>query len=178
MVGKAEKLHFSDFFEGNDEIIIKSAIRTNFVSQNLKNWDLRKKMVKKFFLKKNEKKNFFLQIFFLQVYVLNFRNLSYLRKVHDDLAKSERQRQEELEKAMRLAVEKMRLEQEKKDAIGLTEDDTDAPLVDRRQCKTNWNKKIWIQRVESFKMSIIMMGPTTKTKVTMFNDLEYFLIFY
>ncbi|KAF1759462.1 hypothetical protein GCK72_015929 [Caenorhabditis remanei] len=68
-----------------------------------------------------------------EVYVLNFRNLSYLRKVHDDLAKSERQRQEELEKAMRLAVEKMRLEQEKKDAIGLTEDDTDAPLVDRRQ---------------------------------------------
>lgn len=49
-----------------------------------------------------------------EVYVLNFRNLSYLKKVHDDLARSERQRQEELEKAMRLAVEKMRLEQEKK----------------------------------------------------------------
>lgn len=48
--------------------------------------------------------------------MLNFRNLSYLRKVHDDLARSERQRQEELEKAMRMAVEKMRLEQEKKDA--------------------------------------------------------------
>lgn len=68
-----------------------------------------------------------------EVYVLNFRNLTYLRKVHDDLARSERQRQEELEKAMRLAVEKMRLEQEKKDAIGIHDDDTDAPLVDRRQ---------------------------------------------
>lgn len=68
-----------------------------------------------------------------EVYVLNFRNLTYLKKVHDDLARSERQRQEELEKAMRLAVEKMRLEQEKKDAIGLGDDDTDAPLVDRRQ---------------------------------------------
>lgn len=68
-----------------------------------------------------------------EVYVLNFRNLTYLRKVHDDLARSERQRQEELEKAMRLAVEKMRLEQEKKDAIGIHDDDTDAPLVERRQ---------------------------------------------
>uniref|UniRef100_A0A1I7UTV9 Uncharacterized protein n=1 Tax=Caenorhabditis tropicalis TaxID=1561998 RepID=A0A1I7UTV9_9PELO len=68
-----------------------------------------------------------------EVYVLNFRNLTYLKKVHDDLARSDRQRQEELEKAMRLAVEKMRLEQEKKDAIGLTDDDGDAPLVDRRQ---------------------------------------------
>uniref|UniRef100_A0A8R1I1G6 Uncharacterized protein n=1 Tax=Caenorhabditis japonica TaxID=281687 RepID=A0A8R1I1G6_CAEJA len=68
-----------------------------------------------------------------EVYVLNFRNLSYLRKVHDDLARSERQRQEELEKAMRLAVEKMRLEQEKKNDIGSIEDDTDAPLVERRQ---------------------------------------------
>ncbi|CAI2350888.1 unnamed protein product [Caenorhabditis sp. 36 PRJEB53466] len=68
-----------------------------------------------------------------EIYVLNFRNLSYLKKVHDDLARSERQRQEELEKAMRLAVEKMRLEQEKKNDIGLHDDDIDAPLVDRRQ---------------------------------------------
>ncbi|CAO4375512.1 unnamed protein product [Caenorhabditis nigoni] len=68
-----------------------------------------------------------------EVYVLNFRNLAYLRKVHDDLARSERQRQEELEKAMRLTVEKMRMEQERKDAIGLADDDTDAPLIDRRQ---------------------------------------------
>ncbi|CAB3409184.1 unnamed protein product [Caenorhabditis bovis] len=67
-----------------------------------------------------------------EVYVLNFRNLAYLQKVNDDLAKNERNRQEENEKAMRLAVEKMRLEQEKNNNIGLTDDDVDMPLVDRR----------------------------------------------
>lgn len=66
-----------------------------------------------------------------EVYVLKFRNLKYLSKMYEDLAKADRDRQKENEKAMRLAVEKMRLEQEKNNNMDYDDEEPEAPLIER-----------------------------------------------
>ncbi|CAD6192878.1 unnamed protein product [Caenorhabditis auriculariae] len=72
------------------------------------------------------------------VYVTNYRNLSYLKKVHDDLQTADRQKQDENERAMRIAVEKMRIEQEKNSTLEM-DDETEAPLVERKERKVFGN---------------------------------------